>query len=94
MSLLPRIDPERKPPVIQSGNTILCQSCEMRAASVTVQLDLRLALDDPTGVLFHRLKWFICQDCAMGAINSHVPTEPPIEVHIHCAGTGHGRVLK
>lgn len=88
------IDSERKPPVIQSGDVILCQSCEMRAASVTVELNLRVGLSDPVGDLIGRLQWFICEDCSMGAMFNTTPTEPPIEVHIHCAGTGHGRVLK
>jgi hypothetical protein len=76
---------ERKPPLVCNGDLCLCQSCECRKAEVTVRLQLRLGLFQESTDCLRELEWVLCRECANGE---------RLEVHVDCAGMGHGRVLK
>lgn len=85
---------ERQPPIVRSGDVVLCQSCEVRRAETTARLELHYGVEAKTGV-FSAKEWFLCPDCALAPMTVH--TTIPDYTQRSASGEalrGVGRVLK
>lgn len=66
---------ERQPPIVRSGDVILCQSCEVRRAEATLRLECRHGIGKDFRGYFDAKEWFLCSECiaAPMTVNTTIP---------------------
>lgn len=86
---------ERQPPIVRSGNVIMCQSCEFRRAEATLKLEWCQGVGKASKEWFDKKEWFLCSQCITAPMTVH--TSIPDYTERSAAGEalrGQGRVLK